>query len=140
MYEFVSESELGLHTMVKTALVAEFGETEDGWWRRGVAVEIRSQCQERREHDTDPCESPFEYSNLIDLSKIICANWSIFQSVLPKEYRSDRKKLEAQLRRLNYIRNSVMHPVKRREWTEDDFEFVRGMHDWLKPIYMDQSR
>ncbi len=127
LYEYVSQLERAFHDLVRETLETEFGEEEAGWWRQGVQKEIRAKCVTRREHDDEPCE-PFAYTDLIDLSEVISNNWKLFQARVPKVF-SDRRSLGSALRRLNAIRNAVMHPVKRRKWTEDDFHFVRSLRD-----------
>jgi hypothetical protein len=89
-------------------------------------------CAERREQDDEPCEAAYAYTALLDLSTIMSKNWTLFQSVVPKTYAANRKQLETDLVRLNRIRNAVMHPVKERKWTEDDFEFVRRLAGQFK--------
>ena len=44
---------------------------------------------------------------------------------------SNRKQFIADMRRLNTLRNVLMHPVKRIEITEEDFLFVREVHRTL---------
>ena len=127
MYEFVSETELSLHEIVRTKLEAAFGTEETGWWRKGVPAEVRTICVTRRELDDDPSPTPFAYTDLVHLFKIMDRNWALFVGLLPKEYASNKKKLESELARLNSIRNSVMHPVKGKKWSESDFEFVRHL-------------
>lgn len=125
MYEYISDTEVALHELVRHTLMKGLGPEESGWWRKGIGEAVRTECQRRREQDEEPSESPYAYTTLIDLSKIAAANWQLFQGVLPAQYASDRKQLEADLRRLNGLRNAVMHPVKGRKWSEDDFLFVR---------------
>jgi hypothetical protein len=125
MYEHVAEAELALHDMVRTVLVEEFGDGDSGYWRQGIPVSIRKHCQDRREDDTEPCKSAFQYTTLIDLAEIIRKNWAVFRPVLPKKDADNQREVARDLDRLNIIRNTVMHPVKRRRWTDDDFEFVR---------------
>jgi hypothetical protein len=135
MYEYVSEVEIALHNVVRNTLSNAFGEDETGWWRRGVSPEIRQKCVSRRELDEEPSNSAFSYTDLFDLSKIIIKNWRLFQTVLPIAYAKDsKKKLEQDLGRLNRLRNTVMHPVKGRKWSEDDFLFVRGLQETFKAI------
>jgi predicted transcriptional regulator len=124
LYEHVSETELAIHDMVSRTLKQAFGETEEGYWRKGVPVQIRKKCQDRREEDEEPCDSPFQYTTLIELSQIIKKNWNLFQTKLPKGYSSDGARIAKDLSRLNWIRNAVMHPVKRRRWSEADFQFA----------------
>lgn len=134
MYDFVTEAEIAIHTIVRTILEREFGTEESGWWRKGIPSSIREKCASRREQDDEPCDSPFAYTTLIDLSTIITKSWPQFQKIIPTEYAANRKQLENDLIRLNGIRNAVMHPVKERKWTEDDFEFVRSVSHQFKAI------
>lgn len=127
LYEYVSTAEVGIHRLVQMKLEREFGPNEDGWWRQGIPSSIRVKCASRREEDDDPCTTPYAYMTLIDLSAVIYKNWSLFESEFPKDYRANRRQLEFDLLRLNRIRNAVMHPVKERKWSEDDFVFVRLM-------------
>jgi exonuclease VII large subunit len=129
LYEYLSETELALHDMVAATLKQAYGDNENGYWRRGVPVTIRTKCQERREADDEPCDSAFHYTDLLDLYEIIAKNWQLFQDKLPQEYRSNRNTLKSHFNRLNWIRNSVMHPVKRRRWSEDDFQFAAKVHE-----------
>ena len=96
------------------------------FWRKGIPAPVRKRCQERREEDDEP-SAPFRYTTLIDLAEIIDKKWSLFQPVLPKHYMSNKQLLSSDFTRLNRIRNTVMHPVKRREWSEDDFEFTKRL-------------
>jgi hypothetical protein len=116
-----------VHDLVVNTLKREYGDGEEGYWRRGVPVLIRQKCQGRREEDDQPCDVPFKYTDLMDLSEIIGKKWSIFQHILPKEYASDKNALKTDLRQLNRIRNTVMHPVKRRYWSDSDFQFASKM-------------
>lgn len=125
MYEYVSTAEVAIHGLVRMLLEREFGPEEESWWRKGIPGSIRVECAKRREEDEEPCETPYAYTTLINLSVVISKNWSLFESAVPKDYRANRKQLVSDLVRLNRIRNSVMHPVKERKWSEDDFEFVR---------------
>jgi hypothetical protein len=129
LYEYVSLAEVAIHRLVRDRLKREFGPEEDGWWRKGIPSRIRMTCASRREEDDDPCEEPYAYTTLIDLVTVISKSWGLFETEVPKDYRVNRKQLESDLVRLNRIRNSVMHPVKERKWSEDDFVFVRRMCD-----------
>jgi hypothetical protein len=134
MYEYISEAEVAIHGLVQTILERELGTEESGWWREGIPSSIRVKCASRREEDDEPCEAPYAYTTLIDLSTVISKNWTLFQGVVPSEYAANRKQLESDLIRLNRIRNAVMHPVKERKWTEDDFEFVRQISTRFKAV------
>lgn len=132
LYEYVSEAEIALHDLVSKALRQTFGDEESGYWRKGVPQSIRKKCQERREEDEEPSDSPLQYTTLIEISQIIDKNWSLFEPLLPKEYRAKKKVLTEDFIRLNWIRNAVMHPVKRRRWSESDFQFAAKLHEAFK--------
>ena len=134
MYEYISETEIVLHEIVRRNLVKAFPDNETDWWRKGISSEIREKCASRCELDEEPSDSPFAYTDLLDLWKVIAKNWQHFGQLLPPEYSKDRKKLERDLRRLNTLRNTVMHPVKGRKWSEDDFLFVRNLQRAISSI------
>ena len=48
---------------------------------------------------------------------------------MAREYRNSRKVLQAEFARRNGIRNRLMHPVKDRRWSEDDFQFVQRLRE-----------
>jgi hypothetical protein len=125
LYEFVCDIEIALHDLVRQTLRQVFGPSEEHWWRRGIPEEVRKGCVNRREEDDDPSPDPFTYTTLVNLYKIIDANWKCFVPVLPKEYRGNKSTLKRDFTRLNRIRNAVMHPVKQQKWSEADFLFVR---------------
>lgn len=125
MYEHVSRAELAIHMLVRATVESRYG--QDAWWREGVPLKIRKSCACRLEEDEEPCTSPYSYTHITDLSDIIKSNWNIFQRVVPEKYRPNKKLLESDFRRLNKIRNAVMHPVKQRRWYEVDFVFAREL-------------
>lgn len=129
LYVYISDIEVTVHKMVRRTLEAKFGDQENGWWRQGVSENIRKECAKRREEDHQPCGSPFAYTNLLQLSDIISDKWPLFSDRVPQDYGTSRKVLKADFRRLNMIRNAVMHPVRERNWSEDDFQFVKDMHE-----------
>ncbi len=120
--------------MVATKLKQAYGESENGYWRRGVPLTIRTKCQDRRESDDEPCESAFQYTDLLDLYEIMAKNWDLFQKDLPEEYNKNRNALKRDFSKLNWIRNSVMHPVKRCRWSEDDLQFAARLHAMFQPF------
>src|SRR5215213_1521424 len=128
MYEFLCELEIILHEMIKNVLTDTYGAGENGWWRKGIPSQIRTECVRMREEEKEPAAEPFCYTTFIHLSKIIDTQWSVFSQVLPQKIAKDKKKLLSDLAQLNVIRNYVMHPVKGMPITEDDFAFVRKFH------------
>jgi hypothetical protein len=125
MYEDIREIETSLHGRIREVLEQKLGKDESGWWRKGIPSEIRKECQSRREEDEDGSSEPYCYTNLIDLWKILKGKWAIFQTELPSAVKSDKNKFGDDIQRLNTIRNIVMHPVRGKIPSEDDFDFVR---------------
>lgn len=134
MYQNVRNAEVALHRFVEHVLKKHFVSQPNEWWRSGVPTSIRVACAERREIDDDPVDSIFAYTNLIELASIVEKRWRIFADVVQEPYRSNRALLEKDFRRLNGIRNAVMHPVKGRDWKEDDFILARGMATWAMSL------
>jgi hypothetical protein len=128
LYEYLADTEVALHRMVREKLVAEFGPAEVQWFRLGIPSEIRKYCVTAREDDPDPVDDAFAYTTLIQLAKIIEHNWALFAPVLPPQFTKDKKRLSRDFARLNTLRNAVMHPVKGRKWGREDFAFVREWH------------
>jgi hypothetical protein len=131
LYEFITDLERVLHEKIKSVVVQEFGEEESGWWRQGVPERIRSECAQTRERDPEFADDPYNYCTFIHLTEVVDKNWILFQGCLPADLVADKKTLLTDLRRLNAIRNRVMHPVRSTPPSEDDFEFVREMRKKL---------
>jgi hypothetical protein len=108
-----------------------------------IPLSIRTKCATRREEDDDPIDDNFVYTTLIELKEILNKNWREFQDVLPRRWADRKKEFLSALCRLNGIRNAVMHPVKNRQWTEDDFDFVRdfkpGLHEFIENYRRDRE-
>jgi len=129
MYEFIREIELRLHTLVREALTAEYGEME--WWRKAVPLHVREDCALTNERDSEPVASLYCYTTVMHLRQIFDREWPVLSRTLPGQIRADKPEFLASLARLNRIRNVVMHPVKGILLEEDDFDFVRGLRRQL---------
>ena len=125
MYELLRNVEVRLHTFIKQAFIFEYGEEQ--WWRSGVPDTIRAECAALLEKDPDPAEEPYCYTHVISLREILDKRWPVLSKYMPNHLLNSKKDLLERLRRLNRIRNSVMHPVRNSVLTEDDFEFVRDL-------------
>ncbi len=132
MYELLRMVEVRLHSFVKQAFVAEFGEEQ--WWRSGVPDNIRAECAALLEKDPEPADEPFCYTHLINLREILDKRWPILSKYMPKDLLNQKKEILERLLKLNRIRNSVMHPVRNAALTEQDFEFVRDLELDLKEL------
>jgi hypothetical protein len=132
MYEYVADIELQLHDFIRNHLVLQFGDAK--WWRTGVPLSVRKYAAAVREEDPDATEDLFCYTTFINLSEILDKNWALLSTPLPSTLSKDKKKLLSDMNRLNQIRNAVMHPVKKKRWTLDDFEFVKQFRQTIKGI------
>ena len=134
MYELVRSVEVRLHTFIKQAFLAEFGEEQ--WWRGGVPDTIRAECAALLEKDPEPAEEPYRYTHLINLREILDKRWPVLSKYMPKSLLNRKKDVLERLLRLNRIRNAVMHPVRNTVISEDDFEFVRDFEKDLAELHV----
>jgi hypothetical protein len=126
MYELIRSIELDLHRFIKNTFVGLYGDDDGQWWREGIPESIRANCAATRERDPEPAEEAFCYTHFIDIVEILDKRWKILSPYLPKSLTADKQALLADLKRINAIRNSVMHPVRGVAIDEDDFEFVHN--------------
>lgn len=131
IYVMISDIEIGLHDLVRNVLTHEYGPGENEWWKTGVPLVVRKQCVQAREEDPDPVADAYSYTNFIHLSDIVDVNWRLFESIFKVEAIRNKNALKQMLRELNYLRNAVMHPVKRKPWRSSDLEALKVMHDLL---------
>jgi hypothetical protein len=134
MYELVRSVEVRLHTFIKQAFIAEFGEEQ--WWRGGVPDTIRAECAALLEKDPEPAEEPYRYTHVIHLREMLDKRWPILSKYMPKALLNQKKDVLERLLRLNRIRNAVMHPVRNTVISEDDFEFVRDFEQQLGDLHV----
>ena len=135
LYELVRNIEVRLHRFIKEAFIQEFG--EEGWWRGGIPDRIRADCAAVRERDPEPADDAYCYTTLINLREILDKQWTVLGPRLPKKIQSDKKEFLEALKRLNGIRNAVLHPVRSDRFTDDDFEFVRSLEHQLGELRVD---
>ena len=131
MYEDIRAIETHLHNIICEALIEEYGEGELEWWRKGIPLSIRQNCQSRREEDEDPVEDPYCYTDLLDLWHILDKQWNTLKDALPDSLIINKRNLRESLIRLNRIRRQVMHPVRGVTPSEEDFEFIREFKEQL---------
>jgi len=131
MYEDIRAIETHLHELIREALIEKYGEGELEWWREGIPLSIRQNCQSRREEDEDPVEDPYCYTDLLDLWHILDKQWNILKDALPDSFKVNKQGLRSSLIRLNLIRRQVMHPVRGVIPSEEDFEFIREFKEQL---------
>ena len=130
LYEDLRCVEVTLHEQIRKALESQFGSGDAGWWRKGLPEQIRARLADRRERDDDP-DHPYAYTDLLDLWEILDRNWGkVAKEVVPHSL-PDKARLERDFRRLNKIRNRVMHPVRSRSPSESDFEAIREIRQRL---------
>lgn len=133
MYELIRDLELSLHKFIRDALTQRHNEN---WWREGVPLRVREDCALMNERDAEPADDLFCYTTVIQLLQIFDYNWADFVSLLPPKLRANKQEFLARLKRLNAIRNQVMHPVKGSNITEEDFDFLRQFHaDFARALH-----
>jgi hypothetical protein len=137
MYELVRNVELRLHSFIKAAFIAEYGDEQ--WWRGGVPDTIRAECAALMEKDPDPASEPYCYTHLINIREILDKRWAVLSKYLPPPMLQKKKELLERLLRLNRIRNTVMHPVRDSHLEEDDFEFVRELDRDIAQLRVSES-
>ena len=137
LYELVRNIEVRLHRFIKEAFMEEYG--EDGWWRGGIPDRIRADCAALRERDPEPADDAYCYTTLINLREVLDKQWSVLAPRLPKKIQSDKKEFLDAIKRLNGIRNAVMHPVRSDRFTDDDFEFVRSLEQQLGELRVQRA-
>jgi len=130
MYLMIRDIEVDLHKKIKNILKNKYGIKE--WWRKGIPEEIRADCAASLERDPIPANEAYCYTNFIHLKEILKKQWKLLSKTMPQTLTSDRKKLLLGLVKLNRVRNSVMHPVRETDPTENDFDFVREFWDYLE--------
>ena len=124
-----------LHDLVSSILKRVYGDEETKWWRE-IPIDIRDNCQKKRERDKNPEGDPFVYSDLNDLNKIILKKWKLFSVFFNKTYR-DTEEFSNAFERLSYIRNKVMHPIRKYPSLEDFFfvhEFLLNLRQSISEI------
>lgn len=135
-YELLSEIERTLHKQIERILKQKYGEEEADWWRRGVPENVRQDCVKLRESDSEfSGDPPYAYTTLIHLKSIIDKEWPLFEKRLPEpvvKSKQGKQGIMDDLRKLNGVRNRVMHPVRGAPPTEEDLKFVKRMQEALQ--------
>jgi len=133
-YRLIGELETTLHQFVRCTLQESLGEDENGWWVKGIPLQIRSECARRREEDPHR-EELYRYTDLIDLKTIIDKNWRVFEPHLRfvgQHVQSKGHFLES-IAQLNDVRKRVMHPI-RMTVSDEDLSFLRGLRDFVRGL------
>ncbi|MGH9524470.1 MAG: Swt1 family HEPN domain-containing protein [Terriglobales bacterium] len=130
-YELIRDLELNLHKFIRQGLTKEYG--NENWWREGVPLHVREDCALVNERDPEPASDLFCYTTVMHLFMVLDKKWSTLSEFLPPSLRSDKQAFLADLKRLNGIRNKVMHPVKGYVITEEDYDFLRHLHSNFMP-------
>jgi DNA sulfur modification protein DndB len=112
-----------LHRYLMDDLKAEYGDSEQGWWSKGIPKEMRVRIDAARNLDEalEPRESKFY---LIEYRDIILHNWERLGVVFGNRNRT------TWLVHLNEIRNVAFHPEKGFVSLED-LQFLRAVDQWF---------
>lgn len=119
LFEDLTEIEVTLHRRLGECLQQSFGHS---WWN-AVPAGVRDKCEKLCRGD----DEPFQFTTLMHLADIIESQWQCVRGIFASRYGEKRGELLSALRRMNQIRNVVMHPVRRHIPTEDDVLFVRTL-------------
>ena len=131
MYEMIRDIEVTLHSAIKKALQDGYGDSGEKWWRKGIPQKINEECASAWARDEEPADEPYRYTTFIHLKEIFAKEWAILKKLVPEDMASNKNDLLSKLGKVNQIRNSVMHPVKGKTLTEEDFAFVREFQGQL---------
>ncbi|MFC2045905.1 hypothetical protein ACFLTC_00070 [Chloroflexota bacterium] len=124
LYFFVADLERSLHTLMRRVLAAEYGEAGDMWWHQGVPEKVREGCLGRQGRKG---AHPYSYTTFLNLKDILEDNWSTFARYLPEDETVDRRGLMDAFFAVNRVRNKVMHPIRERIPSDEDFKSVRQL-------------
>lgn len=127
LYQDIYDLEVWIHRFLRATLENEYGPEEEGWWMKGVPLDVRHACNARREEDTGKRSDPWSYTVLTDLKRVADKQWAAVSQHLPSKIGDDKQHFLKDLDRLNNVRNRVMHPVRGDLPSEEDFEFVRSL-------------
>lgn len=123
-YALIRIIEHSLAHLIRSELQRGYG---DKWWREGVPVEIRKDCASAREEDLEPLEEEFQYWTISHMTSILESRWAIFSKILPGRMVADKKGFLSALKKMNRIRNRVMHPIRGYVPTQDDFKHLEDI-------------
>ena len=127
LYELLREFELGLHGFLKQVLVGKLGAGREGWWLQGVPQQVRSKCAMRSEEIGQVEVDLWKMTDLLDLWDVMEKQWKVFGQLFRAPDTPGKRELASDFRRINEVRNRVMHPVRETPPEEDDFSFVAIM-------------
>lgn len=130
-YELIRDLELSLHRFIREALIRQYGGEQ--WWREGVPLNVREDCAVINERDPEPAQDLFCYTTIMHLFVVFDKQWTPLSEFLPAKLKGNKQSFLSNLKRLNSIRNKVMHPVKGYVITEEDFDFIRELHTDFAP-------
>lgn len=131
LYEVVRRYEIDLHRLVRDVLIQHFGDDERAWWFQGVPTKVRVQCAGRAEELGRWDLDPWNCTMLLDLQSVIDQLWKVFD----KFYRLPSKNdVASEIKRVNDVRNRVMHPVRDSPPTEVDFDTLNTAYKALQSV------
>jgi len=126
LYEELRTIEITLHKYVLNHLKETFTSNDDeAWWTDGVPVSVKLECSRRWEESGRQGHS-YNHTDFIHLWEIMEQNWTIFSRDFTGLYPTSTKPdLGRDLKKVNAVRNKVMHPVRGINPTDEDFELIR---------------
>lgn len=133
LYDDIRDIELFLNRIIKETLQGIYKNEVDEWWTEGIPKKIQKECASKRIDDDFKKLKDWNYILLKDLLAIIRENWKMFLGKFIKEWKVENEFVK-DFNKFNSIRNSVMHPSRNENISEDDFEFIRQFKEKLMPV------
>ena len=135
-YELIWMIETRLHRFVATVLFEPMG----GEWWKGFPTELQNECLQRAQQD-DHSSSMDCYINLLDFGDIIKANKGLFVDAFDRlmpEHKDPRAVFHSDLKTVNGLRNSVMHPVRRIPPNQEGMAILERFGEFVR-VFVDES-
>lgn len=129
------ELERLLAVIVVRQLKKTFGDSDDGWWRQGIPVNIRKRVATTREEDKTPVALE-GYFFITDYKDIIEQNWTLFESIFCEDRKKSKSDNLSWIVKFSDIRRVPAHPTRAMArgsgLTSEEKEFVSERYQRLQ--------
>lgn len=129
LYEAVRKYEIDLHNLVRDVLVDHYGLESRAWWYEGVPLAVRKGCVERAEELMRFDLDPWSCTYMLDLQSVLKEQWVLFDHLYKVAHRNT---ILGQVKKINAVRNRVMHPIRDSPPTNGDFDELKDAYDLLR--------
>lgn len=123
--QLVPELQLKIQDATLRLLRAKYGSSEEGWWRKGVPLKVRTEVAGRRE--ANPQLGALEqFFELLDYRAIAADNFDDFAPFFAMGPNQGKDSSLHWFSRLNDIRNRIAHP-ERGSVSDDEIAFIESL-------------